>query len=231
MAIVNGKDALIEAYDGGEWKLFACVRSWSSSISSEMLETTTTGDGRFARFVPGKIGFTVTLEGLINLDTDAGLSLPYLDSCILNGVLLRLRDRKEDLAGNTYAKEFQMYLTDVTDTNSFDNVSTFNADAQGTGVITQTILPPTPTDGLVKRYPLVGDIGPVESGYTVTVPGLGNKDILEVVKDGRGNADIITSGSPVENQVLYETSGTDGVFTWAIPFEDNERWYVTYQDI
>jgi len=154
--------------------------------------------------------------------------LIYLDSCILNGVLLRIRDVKIDLDGNIYKKEFKMLLTSVTDVNSFDNISTFNAEAQGTGVITQTFTPPT-TGSNVKRYPAIDQVVAQATGDTVVIPELIGKDILEVVKDGLGRAELISVGTPVNKQVSYDSA--TGTFVFGIPFEGDEQYYILYQDL
>lgn len=222
----GGAGAVLEVYNSG-WKFIGCMRSYSVTITGKVLETTVTGDGLAEQYVPAGYGFTVVLEGLQNLDPTV-LSLPYLEQCILNGVLLRIRDVKIDLEGNTYTKELKVYLTEVTDTNSFDNVSAFTAQAQGTGAVVQSILPPS-TGGPVKRYPAIDEVQTAPSGDTVVIPLLINKDIISVVKDGKGGAELISSGTPVENQVLY-TSAT-GTFQWYVPFEPGEQYYIIYQDL
>lgn len=228
MGLVNGKDAVFETYDGGVWKFIGCARSFSLVINRGMLETTVTGDGNAATYVPGKYSFTGTVEGLTNLDLGGGVSLPYLDNCILNGVLMRCRDIITDLNGNTYSREFKFYAVSVTSVNSFDNVSTFTVELQGTGVITQTFIIPPIITGLVKRYPAIDQVVEQATGFDVVIPDLIGKDILEVVKDGLGRAELISAGSPVDKQVLYDSP--TGTFTFGIPFEGDEKYYILYQD-
>jgi hypothetical protein len=47
--------------------------------------------------------------------------------------------------------------------------------------------------------------------------------------EGRvGNNDIITSGTPVGKEVLYDSATGD--FTWAVPF-DGETFFILYQNV
>jgi hypothetical protein len=81
----------------------------------------------------------------------------------------------------------------------------------------------------VYRYPAAGDTAPATPGAYTWSTGLTGKDILSIVKDGRGQSDIILSGTPVGNEALYDT--TTGDITFAVPFEDVETQpYVLYQN-
>lgn len=84
---------------------------------------------------------------------------------------------------------------------------------------TQTIMVP----GAVFRIEYTGTGG--EVGFVDA--DLQNKNLFEAVKDGVGSSKIITSGSPVDKQVLFNT--LTGSVTWAIPFEPGEESYVLYQ--
>lgn len=56
---------------------------------------------------------------------------------------------------------------------------------------------------------------------------LQNKNIIEVNKDGVSCTEIITSGSPIDKQALYNT--VTGAITMALPFEPGEKLFVLYQ--
>ena len=76
----------------------------------------------------------------------------------------------------------------------------------------------------------MGDTAPATPGAYTWVTGLTGKQILSIVKDGRGQSDIILSGTPVGNEALYDSATGD--ITFAIPFEDVETQpYVLYQNI
>jgi len=231
MSLVAGENYIVYIYDGGLWKPYVCGRSGSMSIDTEMIETTVTGSGDYKTFKPTVHSFTGSIDGIISLNVSGSLTLEDLQVLQLAKTRLLCRFTQTSVDGDTYIKECYFYIANSTDTGSFDGISTFSISLRGTGSITQIYTPPPPTTGQDMRYPEQGNTAPVASGtFTITVPGLGNKYILGIYKDGIGNNDIITSGTPVDKEVLYETSGTDGVFTWAIPF-DGESWYCNYRDI
>lgn len=67
--------------------------------------------------------------------------------------------------------------------------------------------------------------GGLEVGWTDTE--LINKRVVLVSKDGVSFSEILTSGTPTNKQVLYNSS--TGTLTFAIPFEPNEKGFALYQ--
>ncbi len=231
--LVKGEDYTIYIFDGGLWKRYACGRSGNLSVETSTIETTVTGSGDYRTFLPEVHSFTGSIDGIISLAQAGWMTLPELRALELQKTKLLMRFTRININGDVYTDEAYFYITNTTDTGSFDGIATFSIALQGTGAITQIFTPPPPNLGEVYRYPAMGSTAPVAPGTTfIIVPGLGNKNILEVVRDGRGNNDIITSGTPVGQEAKYTTSGADGRFDWppGIPF-DGESWYVLYQNI
>jgi len=231
MSLVRGDNFVFYINDGGIWKLYVCARSGNMNIVTDTIETTVTGSGNYKTFEATVHSFTATIDGVISLNVSGSITIADLQALQLAKIKLLCRFIQTSQAGDIYTKEAYFYITNSTDTSSFDGIATFSISLQGTGSITQIFTPPPPTTGEVFRYPAMGSTAPVAAGtVSITVAGLGNKTILGVYKDGIGNNDIILSGTPVDKEVLYETSGSDGVFTWAIPF-DGENWYCNYQNL
>lgn len=231
MSLVKGENFIFRIFDGGIWKPYACARSGNMSIETELIETTVTGHGNYKTFEPTVHSFSASIDGIISLNNSGSLSLDELQALQLSKTRLLCRFTSTSEAGDIYTKECYFYITNSTDTGSFDGIATFNISLRGIGSISQIFTPPPPTTGIVYRYPAVGSTAPVAPGtVSITMAGLGTKSILSVFKDGIGNNDIITSGTPVDKEVLYETSGSDGVFTWAIPF-DGESFFILYQNV
>jgi len=231
MSLVKGENFVFYIYDGGTWKQYICARSGNMSITTDTIETTVTGSGNYKTFEPTVNSFVASIDGVISLNESGSLAIDELQALQLAQTKLLCRFTQTSEAGDIYTKECYFYITNSTDTGSFDGIATFNLSLIGTGSISQIFTPPSPTTGTVYRYPAVGSTAPVAAGtYTVTITGLGSKSILAVFKDGVGNNDIITTGTPVDKEVLYETNGADGDFTWAIPF-DGESFFILYQNI
>ena len=230
--IVAGENFVFHIYNGGVWKPYYCARSGNIQVNSETLEISTTGSGVWRDFIPTANSFSGQIDGVMAVDTTTTLQWSELRTLQFAQTKLLCRFTATSGDGDVYIEEAYFYITNSVATGSFDGVATFSVSLQGTGAITQVYTPPTPNPtGTVYRYPAAGATAPVTPGLvTVTIAGLGSKTILSVFKDGIGNNDIILTGTPVDKEVLYETSGADGVFTWAIPF-DGETFYILYQNI
>lgn len=223
--IVAGQDFVIYIFDGGVWKLYVCATSGELNVSTDMIETSIAGNGLWASFVPSKNSFTLTLSGVVSLNVVEALTLPELRQIQVAQKPLLTRFQRTDVSGNVYTDEFTFFITNSTDSGSFDGVNIFNISGQGTGPITQIFTPTVPVPigaGLVYRYDYTATAN--ETGFTDS--GLIGKTILEVNTDGVGNQ-VIFSGTPVGSEVKYISS--TGQFIWAIPMEPGEGIYILYQ--
>jgi len=230
MSLVRGDNFIFYVYSGGTWKPYACARSGNISVETEILDTSVTGSGDWRTFEAAVHSFSGSIDGLVSLNEASLITLPELQALQFAKTKIYCRFTATSVAGDIYTQQFYAVITNSTSTGSFDGMATFSIAFKGTGAISQIYTPPSPTTGIVYRYPEQGNTAPVADGtYTVIVPGLGNKYLLGVYRDGLGQNDIILSGTPVGKEVLYETDGTDGWFTWALPF-DGENWYCNYQD-
>lgn len=233
MSKVLGKDMVFYLFNGGQWKPYMCARSGNMSIDTDTIETSVTGSGNYRTFEPTVHTFTASIDGIVSLNEATGLTLPDLQALQLAKTKILCRFTQTSIDGDIYTKEAYFYIVNSTDTGSFDGIATFSISLQGTGSITQIFTPPSPITAEVFRYPAAGSTAPATTGaYTWTATGLASKVILSVHRDGRGSSDIITSGTPVGNEVLYANNGSDGDFTWPFPFEDGETPpYVLYQNV
>ena len=227
MSLVRGENVVVEFYDDGNWKPYACARSCSLSTVTELIETSVKGAGKFKYFTPTQNSFTGNIDGITALDVAGSLTLYKLRQYQLGHVLQRARFTRAANDGvGFYIDTVDFYITNITDISSFDNISTFTVELQGSGVLDQTIIEPPVIITKVKRYEFTASGG--ETGFTE--PLLINKDILEVNKDGLGNSKIIDAPtSPASKEVSYDIATGD--FLWAVEFEPGEEAYVLYQDM
>lgn len=231
MSLVRGDNFIFFVYSGSTWLPYACARSGNISVETETLDTSVTGSGDWRTFEASVHSFALNIDGVMSLNDASLITLPELQALQFAKTKILCRFTATSINGDIYTQQFYALIVNSTATGSFDGIATFSIDFKGTGKITQIFTPPSPTSGTVYRYPSQGNTAPVADGtYTVIVPGLGNKEMLGIYRDGLGQSDIILTGTPVGKEVLYETDGTDGHFTWALPF-DNEVWYCNYQNI
>lgn len=227
MSLVKGENWVGYCYDGGQWKHYVCARSGNMNINTDTIETTGPGAGNFRTFEPTVHDLGAQIDGIVSLNESGVLTLADLQALQLAKTRMLWRFTQTSEAGDIYTKQAYFFITSSTDTGSFDGIATFQISLKGTGPITLIFTPPSPTSGIVYRYPAAGSTAPATPGeVTISIPSLANKNILGVWKDGVGNNDIILSGTPVGKEVLYETNGD---FTWAIPF-DGESFFILYQN-
>lgn len=233
--IVPGANYVGYCYDGGLWKPYICARDLSTSVDTDTVETTVPGDGDWKSFEATVNSFTASASGVISAAVAGSLSLAELQALQFSKTKLLWRMIQTSVGGSVYRKEAYFYITNSTDTGSFDGIATFQLSLRGTGKITQIFTPPIPPTPGDMRYPQQGAVAPATTGaYTWDLPGINpsNARLTNVVKDGRGSNNIILSGTPVGNEVLFEANGSDGLLTWAFPFEDGETPpYITYNQI
>ena len=226
--MTKGENVILYIYDGGVWKGYACARNITFSATTELIETSSSGTGKYATFLPTKNSFSATIDGIVSFLVEDHLTYPDLVQRQLSHTLLLLRFQHTDDSGEVYTAECSMYITNSSDTAGYADMNFFTIELRGTGVITQifTAQPPVPVDGVVvQRYEYTGVGG--ETGFTDAA--LIGKEILEAVKDGVGSSAIILSGTPINKEVKYVSA--TGEFIWGIAWEAGEPGYILYQDI
>lgn len=137
MSLVKGDNVILYIYEDSEYKMYACARSCTLITTTEFIDVSVTGSGTWKSVRPTINSFTGTIEGLTSLEPDSMVSLEDLRWKQYNQQLLTIKYERTDLDGNKYIDECEAYISSITDTASFDNVSTFTVELQGTGAITQ----------------------------------------------------------------------------------------------
>lgn len=135
MGLVKGIDAVFKINSN----IVACARSVTFDIQRELIETSGAGTGVFKTYKPAAIGFSGTIEGLVNIVTSGSVEgINNLYDYLIDGVSLLCTFYEVD--GGTpqsfLQKDCTMYLTSLTEVASFDNIATFTATFTGTGPLT-----------------------------------------------------------------------------------------------
>lgn len=229
MSFVIGKNVLLEFYDGGTWKPYACARSCSYTTTTELIETSVAGSGKFKHFLPTVNSFNGTCDGITSLGNVGMITLPMLRNFQLGHVKQRIRFTRGAMNGTDfYNDEIEVFITSIQDVNSFDNVSTFDVTFQGIGEPDQTLINPPIIVTNVKRYEYTVIGGETNfADFAVLV----NKDVIYIDIDGIGRAELISVGAPVGRQVKYVAAA--GAITWPVDLALDAGVIITviYQDI
>lgn len=137
--VVNGSDVVVTFFDDGQWKHYGCGLNVELRVDTSMIETSTTGSGDYATFVPQKHTATATISGLVNLFDASLLTLADLRSKQLTKTLLNVRYTRTDGNGHEYLDAFDAYISSSSDNGQLNTAASFTIELQVTGAITQLI--------------------------------------------------------------------------------------------
>jgi hypothetical protein len=216
------------------WLPYACSRSVTLNVNSDLIETSITGSANARTFEHECYTFDGSLEGILNLYKANHLLLQDARYKQINGVKTLMRFERDDLDGHIYTDEAYFLFTNTSDISAFDNVSTFTFRIQGTGQLTQIYTPSPKVNAIVYSLYYNSD-GSGETSFQddrligVNVIGAWRQSDYEV----------ILSGTPTQNEVKHD-SGT-GTMSWTVPMDGGnpgdpenyppERWHIQYQII
>ena len=223
---VAGKNVVVFIKVGDDWVLYACATSATLNVTTEVLETSVSGNGKFASFIPTKNSFTGTLEGVTSLEESPKLSLYDLRQRQLAQELLRMKYQRTDSAGNLYTDEASFYIISSSDVGSFDDMNNFSIEMQGTGILEQSIESnPPDTPGTFDYYygtTNLDTLAPGIGSYThptkltmlasVSVVFIGGNELTGTETE-EGNVEIEDFGSDDYKVVFMQYPKTEEKFT------------------
>lgn len=228
---VLGKNVTVFKFDESitAWVPYACARSCNFTLDIDTIETSISGSGKFRTYLPVSNAFTGDTEGLTQLGKANHLSVADLMQLALNHTIMLMRF--EDIAenGDAFIKEAYFFITNVTQTASFDNVATFSVTLQGTGELTLVYEPTPIIQGVMYRQEFILPAGETE----VTIPqvnGVSIENIIGVGLDGYDYPNIIGSGTPIGSEVKYISAGAKLTFPYADADYDRNG-FIQYQII
>lgn len=136
MGLVNGKDVVLQLDNGTEFVPIGCARSITFDIQREFIDTSITGQGIWKTSVPAAGSFSATIEGLVFLaaDDNTKIQMNYLYQALMNGSFINVLFVDSDNESNQLTKTFSGYIETITETASFDNMTTFSATIKGIGL-------------------------------------------------------------------------------------------------
>lgn len=138
---VQGNNVILLIDVSGTLTPLACARSATISINTDFIETSVSGSGVYASFLPTKNSWTISMEGVVSLAESGKLSIADLRALQLAQTLISVKYKRTDDAGNTYSETGQAFISSSSDSGSFDGMDTFSLDMRGTGAITQVSTP------------------------------------------------------------------------------------------
>lgn len=134
---VQGQNVILLIDDSGTWKPLACARTATINFTTDFIETSVSGSGLFASFLPTKNSFTISMDGVVSIAESGKLSIADLRALQFSQTLLSIKFQRTDDGGNTYTEECSGFISSSTDTGSYDGIDTFSLEIKGTGAVTQ----------------------------------------------------------------------------------------------
>jgi hypothetical protein len=228
--LVKGENVTVFKYESSinVWVPYACARSCSFSIETDTIETSITGSGKYRTFVPRSNASTGSLEGLTQLEKVNNLSIADLIQLQVNHEILLMRWEDISDNGDVFTKELEMFITNTTQTASFDNVATFSVSLQGTGPITLVYTPTPIIQGIMYRKEFILPANE-DSIVLSELNGVSIDNVISIILDNSDASIIIGSGTPIGQEVKYNSSGATITFPFATDIDLNG--YVSYQII
>lgn len=140
MGLVLGKDVVLSIREDGvgDFKPIGCARSVTLEIQNEFIETSGPSSGLYRTFIQSAITSSGTMDGVVLLGAVSSPSIHNLGNIyqILLNKELNLKFYMEDEGGDFYfEKNINVYIESISETTSFDNITTFSINFKGTGQV------------------------------------------------------------------------------------------------
>jgi predicted secreted protein len=141
MGLVLGKDAIlsVRVAPTGDFLPIGCARSVTFDLQKEFIETSGINSGNYRTYIPSAATVSGTMDGLVFLGgqtVDNIYNFGNIYDYLLNSKL-NLRFYMQDESGQYYIdKAIDVYIESISESTSFDNVTTFSVNFKGTGPIT-----------------------------------------------------------------------------------------------
>lgn len=233
MSLVKGDNVLVAKYLPliDEWVLLGCARSCSLSLSTTMIPVSVTGAAGWRKVKPAQHSFTGSMEGLVNLEDENILSLAELRASQIAREELMLRFQRTSVDGAVYTDEAYFYITNTSDEGAMNQMNSFTVDFEGSGALTQVFTPSEILSNVHRfQYTAVGG----ETVVTTVKDMNGNnlsligKTLLGYWKDGTGFSKLITSGTPTDKEVKFDS--TTGGITVQMDYMPGEEVFGFYRN-
>lgn len=218
--LVTGENAILYEYVSSNWVPYACVRSINIDFVTDVIETSVSGSGLWASFLPTKNSWTAGAEGIVAIEKAGSLSLADLRTKQFNQTLIQIKFERTNDDGDIYSETGYAYIVSSSDTGSHNDMDTFSISFRGTGAIAQIFDPNIVTafyrvaagsTGVCNVLPMVlysndpfgtGVIMYVDAGLTIPLTGknyiieFGGEEIYNI-SDTTGTVETGTgSGCP-----------------------------------
>jgi predicted secreted protein len=141
MGLVLGKDVILSvSVDNAlNFKPIGCARSVTLELQKEFIEISGPNSGVYRGYIPSAITCSGTMEGVVLLGSHNSPDIHNLGNIYQNLLDQKLNMRfymQDEGADYYFEKSLDVYIESISETSSFDNITTFSINFKGTGPIT-----------------------------------------------------------------------------------------------
>jgi len=135
---VRGKNVVLLAFDtaDGTWKGYACASSLTLTKVTDSIETSVSGTGKWATFLPTKNSFSGSCDGVVSFNEAGKLTIKELSAIQMAQKLLLLKFQYTDDEGSVYSEEGACFITSSSYVGNIDSMAVFTIDFKGSGQLT-----------------------------------------------------------------------------------------------
>ena len=159
-AAIQGSDCLFAVNILGDYTAVVCATSFSLSVASEFVETTTKGDGQWKAFDYNSLSYTLSLSGIVKSQDDTAATVFDLLASQTGFSEVPFRLLFTDGTNNKYV-EGTCLISSTQLGASAGNLADYSVEFQGTGSfsvretleICESYIPDTLLNVQVRQYP------------------------------------------------------------------------------
>lgn len=120
------------------WKPYACARTVSINMTTDLIETSVSGSGTWRTYKPTANSWSASIEGIVHIDEEGKITLEELRAKQILQERLYIKYQRVDDDGNEYNEYGYAYITSSDDTGSINDMATFSIELKGSGQLTQS---------------------------------------------------------------------------------------------
>lgn len=159
-APIQGSDCLFAVYNGSEYVPVVCSTSFSLTLTSDLIETTTKGDGQWKAYDYNTLSYTLSLSGIVKSQDDTAATVFDLLASQMGFVEVPYRLLFTDGETDKYI-EGTCLISSTQLGASAGNLADYTCEFQGTGAfetrdtleICEVYIPDTFLNVQVRQYP------------------------------------------------------------------------------
>jgi hypothetical protein len=223
---VLGENVILRALDedSGDYLPFLCSTTCSLQVTTELIDTTATTNGKYNAYLPTFTDASLSLSGITYIERDGTEGFTVFDTTTeqLRNSGLNIEMSFTDQQGRTRSIRMFVFITNTVINGDVEDFSDWELELQASGGYEiENFITPTTSEVRTVEYLATGG----ETSFTD--PDLVGRTIIEFNREAAGKQ-VITAGTPTDKQVKY-TSGLGKMEVAATnPFNPGEYVLVIY---